>query len=93
MVALRLDGEFAPREFALHVRSALPDFQRPRFVRILDRPVETTSTFKQRSAAYRAQGYDPHAIHDKLFHLEGDRYVPLDEQRFDSIQRGDLLLN
>lgn len=93
MVALRLDGEFAPREFALHVRSALPDFQRPRFVRILDRPVETTSTFKQRSAAYRAQGYDPRAIHDKLFHLEGDRYVPLDEQRFDSIQRGDLRLN
>jgi fatty-acyl-CoA synthase len=63
----------------------LPRWARPLFLR-LARAIETTETFKPKRRAYVEQGFDPASVSDPLFVFDGERYVPLDADRWAAIQ-------
>jgi citronellyl-CoA synthetase len=52
--------------FAQHVRSQLPPYAWPLFLRIQPE-LEVTGTFKQIKSELRKQGFDPQLVHDPLF--------------------------
>ena len=79
--------------FHAHVRAQLPDYARPLFLRFR-RHLETTGTFKQRKVDLLADGFDPSRVFDPLyFDMPGaTRYVPLDEELYERIVKGELRL-
>ncbi len=68
---------------------ALPRWARPLFLRLAG-AIETTETFKPKRRAYVEQGFDPASVSDPLFVLDGERYVPLDADRWAAIQNGTM---
>lgn len=79
--------------FHAHVKTQLPDYARPLFLRFR-RHLETTGTFKQRKVDLLADGFDPSRIFDPLyFDMPGEnRYVPLDEELYERVVSGKLRL-
>ena len=77
MAAVVLAGgrEFDGKAFAEHLRSTLPHYAVPVFVRLVDH-LETTSTNKIRKTDLREEGYDPDRVADPLYVLTADGYVP-----------------
>jgi hypothetical protein len=39
-----------------------------------------------RSGVYRREGYDPSQVSDPLYFLDGDRYIPIDDELYGRIQ-------
>ena len=68
---------------------ALPRWARPLFLRLAG-DIETTETFKPKRRAYVEQGFDPASVSDPLFVFDGERYVPLDADRWAAIQNGTM---
>jgi fatty-acyl-CoA synthase len=68
---------------------ALPRWARPLFLRLAG-AIETTETFKPKRRAYVEQGFDPASMSDPLFVFDGERYVPLDADRWAAIQNGTM---
>ncbi|XP_053573409.1 long-chain fatty acid transport protein 2 [Bombina bombina] len=95
MATLRLrDGfEFDGRKLYAHVRDFLPNYARPRFVRIQD-ALETTGTFKQRKVGLIEEGFDPSHISDPLYFLDEreKKYVPMTQTIFNDIKEKKLKL-
>ncbi|KAM4677704.1 long-chain fatty acid transport protein 2 [Discoglossus pictus] len=79
--------EFDGRKLYSHVRDFLPNYARPRFVRIQD-ALETTGTFKQRKVALVEEGFDPSVISDPLYFLDEreKKYVPMTQTIYNDIQ-------
>jgi fatty-acyl-CoA synthase len=75
------------------VADALPAYARPLFVRIAAR-LDTTGTFKLRTAELAHQGFDPAAVGDALYFDDAARgeYVPLDAALHRRIASGRLRL-
>ena len=91
MASLNVSDSFQIDGFAEHVLSQLPVYQRPYFVR-LQRDMRITGTFKHQKVDYRRESFDPNQIDDPVYFLDGDRYVELDRDLFDAIQRGEKTL-
>jgi acyl-CoA synthetase (AMP-forming)/AMP-acid ligase II len=87
MASVNHDESFSIDEFAAYVTRELPGYMRPYFVR-LQRDMQITGTFKHRKVDYQREGYDPSKVDDRLFFLDGDRYVPLDGELYRSLQDG-----
>ena len=92
MAALVVDAGFEPAALAERAARELPAYARPVFLRVLPE-IEVTGTFKHRKVELVKEGFDPAAISDPLFFLDGERgYVPLDAALFGRIARGEQRL-
>jgi fatty-acyl-CoA synthase len=91
MAALVIDKGFDLADFAVHLAARLPDYARPLFLR-LSPEVAVTGTFKPQKQALAREGYDPAALSDTLYvyDREQNAFVPLDADRFQRIQRGEV---
>jgi fatty-acyl-CoA synthase len=76
-----------------HLAAHLPDYARPRFLR-LRREMDLTATFKHTKRDLVRQGYDPDATDDALYFDDGkrDAFVRLDKPLYDRIQTGQVCL-
>lgn len=76
-------------EFLRDLRTALPVFSIPVFIRIVDR-LEATGTYKLPKTFLQREGYDPDLISEPLFYLNANRgeYVRLDGSAYREIQSG-----
>jgi len=81
------------RLFLFYLRSQLPSYAIPRFIRITGK-LDTTSTFKFKKNQYQKEGYNPEIITDKiyLYHAKANTYNVLTTELFKKIQSGDLKL-
>jgi fatty-acyl-CoA synthase len=78
MAALVVGDGFDPAQLAAHAAAELPAYARPVFLRILPE-IEVTGTFKHRKVELVKEGFDPAAVTDPLYFLDGERgYLPLD---------------
>lgn len=95
MATIRLhDGkEFDGQKLYKHVIEHLPNYARPRFLRLQDE-LEITATFKQRKVTLVAEGFDPSAIKDPLYFLdESERvYRAMTQSIYESIKEGKIKL-
>jgi acyl-CoA synthetase (AMP-forming)/AMP-acid ligase II len=90
MASISAGDDFDIGALAQYVTAKLPAYQRPYFVRLQQTGnMRVTGTFKHQKVSYRDEGYDPKKVQDPLFFLDGDRYVPLDDKLFSSLQSGD----
>ncbi len=76
-----------------HLAQRLPAYARPLFLRIKDR-IETTATFKHKTAELARQGYDPAATDDALYFDDPARraFIQLDRALYERIQAGAVRL-
>jgi fatty-acyl-CoA synthase len=88
MALLRQAGSL-DLEAVVRLLEALPRWARPLFLRLAG-AIETTETFKPKRRAYVEQGFDPARVSDPLFVFDGQRYVPLDADRYAAIQNGTM---
>jgi len=72
-----------------YFEAQLPSYQRPLFLRFTSGPVRTTSTFKQQTASYREEGFDPSRFDDALFVSRGGRFEPCDAGAHAAIMNGE----
>ncbi|XP_039867613.1 very long-chain acyl-CoA synthetase-like [Simochromis diagramma] len=94
MAALKLkeNMDFDGKALYQHVKNYLPSYARPRFVRIQDALV-VTSTFKQMKVKLAEEGFNPAVIKDLLFYLEDNKgYIPMTQELFNCIAEGRLRL-
>ena len=93
MAALAVDDEFELEGFAEHVKSSLPAYSRPLFIR-LQRELKVTATFKHIKTDLREDGFDPKRSGDEpLYFLDGDAgYRPLDDALYEQIMGGNIRL-
>jgi fatty-acyl-CoA synthase len=93
MVALVTNERFDPDVFWRHCEAALPDYARPRFVRIRA-AAEVTETFKHKKNILVEEGYDPKCVKDALYFSDRARkaYVPLNSLLFEHIMSGQARL-
>ncbi len=93
MVSLTLNTqkEFDMDAFASLVRSELPTFARPVFVRI--QPIaDTTGTFKLQKGRLREEGYDLAKVEDPLFIAKpgSEGYTRLDKETYETLRSAQL---
>jgi fatty-acyl-CoA synthase len=89
MAALVVNEGFDPTALAERCGRELPGYARPLFLRLLPQ-IEITGTFKHRKVELVKEGFDPAAISDPLYFLDGERgYVPLDAELHGRIVRGE----
>jgi fatty-acyl-CoA synthase len=89
MAALVVDERFDPMALAERCARELPAYARPLFLRLLPQ-IEITGTFKHRKVELVKEGFDPAAIADPLYFLDGERgYVKLDPELHGRIVRGE----
>ena len=93
MAAIRTNGSLDLDALADYVTGRFPKYQRPFFIRVLtDEGMRTTSTFKHQKTDYRDEGFDPRTVHDPLYFLDDDRYVPIDEALYARFEAGDVTM-
>jgi fatty-acyl-CoA synthase len=89
MAALVVDEGFDAAGLAERAARDLPAYARPVFLRLLPQ-IEITGTFKHRKIELVKEGFDPAAVSDPLFFLDGERgYLPLDAALYDRIVSGE----
>ncbi|MEO1043464.1 MAG: long-chain-acyl-CoA synthetase [Pseudomonadota bacterium] len=78
---------------AEHLRSTLPSYAVPRFLR-LQEAAEVTGTFKHKKSTLKDEGFDPHRIDGGVFLLApaGDKWVPLTDDVKTEIENGGVRL-
>jgi fatty-acyl-CoA synthase len=93
MAALIVGPSFDLGKFRALIKTLLPSFARPRFLRLPER-FATTATFKFQKQDLKREGYDLSRISDPLYVDDAacDKYVLLDPQLADRIQRGEIAL-
>jgi fatty-acyl-CoA synthase len=93
MVAIVAASDFDLGAFREHLRSSLPDYACPLFLRMCN-SIEATSTFKSKVQDLARQGYDPAVIKDPIFFYDRLRqgFVRLDVALHRRLQNGELRL-
>jgi fatty-acyl-CoA synthase len=93
MAALVVDPAFALATLREHLAAQLPEYARPRFVRIVPM-LERTGTFKLKTLALAEQGFDPATVRDEIYFddAEAQAYVRLDARLFERICSGAVRL-
>jgi len=79
MCVLRVEGEPDLDGLAGFFERELAPYQRPLLLRLLSGPLRTTSTFKQQTASYRAEGFDPTQVDDAIYVSRKGRFERCDE--------------
>ncbi|XP_035274835.1 very long-chain acyl-CoA synthetase-like isoform X1 [Anguilla anguilla] len=94
MAAVKLkDGhEFDGSDTYECVKTSLPIYARPRFIRIQN-SLALTGTFKKIKAKLAEDGFNPATIHDPLYILDENKgYIPMTQEMYDSISSGRVRL-
>ena len=78
MAAMNVSDEFSFISFIEHVNKNLNTFQKPYFLR-LTKEMQTTGTFKHQKEDLKKQGFNPSLIKDKLYFLQKNNYVEIDQ--------------
>jgi fatty-acyl-CoA synthase len=93
MAALALESGASVEGEAIYqgLKTALPAYARPAFIRIQDAP-ELTGTFKLRKVDLQKQGFDPEACSDPILYRDDGHceYRLLDAETFSRINRGEV---
>jgi len=91
MAAIVCESECDLDRLHRHLRTMLPDYARPLFLRIR-KNIDMTATFKQKKVDMVKQGFDPSQIADPLYFNDtrADRFVPLDAALYERIQSGQV---
>nr|XP_033776358.1 very long-chain acyl-CoA synthetase isoform X1 [Geotrypetes seraphini] len=86
-IRLKEGKEFDGERMYRHVLDYLPNYARPRFIRIQEE-IEVTSTFKQRKVTLVKEGFDPAVVRDPMYFLDETelRYVPMTQTIYDAIR-------
>ena len=88
MAAMNVSDEFSFISFIEHVNKNLNTFQKPYFLR-LTKEMQTTGTFKHQKEDLKKQGFNPSLIKDKLYFLQKDNYIEIDQALYNRIHSGD----
>ena len=88
MAAMNVSDEFSFISFIEHVNKNLNTFQKPYFLRMTNE-MQTTGTFKHQKEDLKKQGFNPSLIKDKLYFLQKDNYVEIDQALYNRIHSGD----
>jgi len=93
MAAVVADGALDLTALREHLARALPDYARPKFLRIQNR-VAVTATFKHQKTDLVREGFDPAAMAEPIYFDDTARgvYVRLDAKLFEDIRSGRLRL-
>uniref|UniRef100_A0A8V5H2Z8 Uncharacterized protein n=1 Tax=Melopsittacus undulatus TaxID=13146 RepID=A0A8V5H2Z8_MELUD len=90
-----LKTEFNGESTYRHVKTHLPKYARPRFIRIkINHAIEFTATFKYRKVHLMEESLNPAVIKDRLCFLD-DRenlYVPMTRAIYNSVKNHNLKL-
>jgi acyl-CoA synthetase (AMP-forming)/AMP-acid ligase II len=87
MAAIKIDAErFDGERVAAHLLQTLPRYAVPLFIRLKE-DHELTSTFKYRKVDLKREGFDPNALTDSLYVLQGERYTRLDPRLYEQLAR------
>lgn len=72
------------------LKSVLPAYARPQFIRLLSK-VDMTGTFKLKKVDLQKEGFDPSKINDSLYYLASNgKYQKLDKAVYEQIINGKL---
>lgn len=79
-------------DFLTHLRKSLPAYGVPCFVRLNEKGIETTGTFKLPKVSLQKEGYDPNVISDPLYFLDAQTrsYQKLDRSLYENILNGQI---
>ena len=93
MATLVPQGSLDLAALRAHLAQRLPAYARPLFLRIKDR-IETTATFKHKTADLARQGYDPTATGDAIYFDDPAHrtFARLDRALYERIQGGTVRL-
>lgn len=83
--------DFDLKQLAQTLRSSLPVYAMPLFIRIREEH-EITGTFKNRKVELKNEAYNPSQVSEPLymFDASSDSYVPLDNALFEKINSGEV---
>ena len=89
MAAIVPAGTLDLAQLRRHLAQRLPDYARPRFVRIAGR-LPATSTFKHSKAELQHDGFDPTTTNDPIYldDMTGNGFVLIDNALFARIEAG-----
>ncbi|XP_061890297.1 long-chain fatty acid transport protein 2-like [Entelurus aequoreus] len=91
-LSLKANMDFDGQLVYEHVKSYLPSYARPRFIRIQD-AMSLTATFKLMKVRLVEEGFNLALIKEPLYFLEDQKgYVPLTQDLFQSVQEGRIKL-
>ena len=92
MVAVVIEGKFAPRDFADWAERELPTYAQPVFIRLI-KAADTTGTFKYKKNDLVADGFDPEKVDGPLYVRGGKSgYTKLSDTARQAILNGDTRL-
>ena len=91
MAALVVDGDVDLAALRAHLKSSLPDYAQPLFLRIKGE-IDVTGTFKQKKVDLVRQGFDPDGTRDPIYFNDPDAraFVRLDRDLYARIQGGEV---
>lgn len=91
MAALVVDEEVDLQALRQHIRSQLPDYAQPLFLR-LQKEIETTGTFKQKKLDLVKEGFDPALNTDELYfnNVETGSFQRIEPELYERIRKGDI---
>jgi acyl-CoA synthetase (AMP-forming)/AMP-acid ligase II len=91
MCVLRGDEELDLGSLSAYFAAELPAYQRPLFIRVPSAPLRTTSTFKQQTASYRDEGFDPSEVDDAIYVSVAGQFQAYDEETHAAVMRGEFV--
>ncbi len=93
MAAIVYQGACDLKALHAHLRTHLPDYARPLFLRIQGK-IDVTGTFKQKKVDLVKEGFDPSKIGDAIYFNDpqSGTLVPLDPALHQRIEKGDVRL-
>jgi fatty-acyl-CoA synthase len=93
MAAIVAAGDFNLAAFYRHVAERLPEYARPKFLRICDE-IEVTTTFKQKKIDFAKQGFDPESTKDPIYFSDpyAKAFVPMSRSLYERICSGEIRL-
>lgn len=71
------------------LKSVLPAYARPQFIRLLSK-VDMTGTFKLKKIDLQKEGFDPSKIGDSLYYSANGKYCKLDKAVYEQILNGNV---
>jgi fatty-acyl-CoA synthase len=91
MAALETSATFDIDGLRTYLKTRLPDYARPIFVRLVD-TLAATETFKQKKGELATEGFDPERVQGPLYADLGEGYVALDDTLHARIRSGAIRL-
>ena len=93
MAALVAENALDLRALRIHLAKELPEYARPRFLRITSE-IDVTGTFKQKKIDLVRDGFDPSVTPDAIFYDDPQQqtFMPLDKAHYDRLASGSVRL-